>query len=250
MHKKGQITLFVILGILILIGATIIISMNSKEENLLKKTITKSVQQSEQQMFEKYVRDCIDRQIYYNLQHMFANLFSTIYIQNGVAIGVIEDKPIMATKIVDETIQVYEEKLNLILQHSQCLQNIPEQYAHSSVNAQNTELKIIAEDSFIVETSIDGKTEKDGEITTIPLLKKSYGNIYKSDFQKTINAYVIVSLLCEQTICFPQITYLLSPEMNTTLSNRGLGHTNLIVTREKAIVADKKIKFNIELIKK
>lgn len=250
MHKKAQITLFVIIGLLIVIGGAIIVSISSKENHTLQNTITKNLKQTEEKEFEIYVTHCVDKQIEYNLQNMFSNLFSTIYIQKGLVIGVIENKPIAAMEIVDETIKVYEEKLTIILKNSECLQNIPEQFPYSSINVENTKVTIDAKDNFIVETIIDGKTEKKGSITKLPLIRKKYGNIYKSDFKKTINSYIIVSSLCQSTICFPQIAYLLPPEMNITLSNRGLNHTNLVVERENAIVANKKVRFNIELIKK
>lgn len=215
MKKRGQITLFVILGIVLLVIVSLFlfvfkdINSSKVDLNLFKSTdIKEAISNS-----NSYLKTCLDAHYSQSIESLLTAQTTDINVYLlPFPMILIDDMPVNITKKgiagalltnpFPTILEAYRPKLQIIMQNANCLNDIPEMFDYLNVNPDKSRVEVFVGDDYSITTFLDGEITFDGSTAELKPITNSYGPIYAEDFNTAFYQLVLSLIRCDpDAIC-------------------------------------------------
>ncbi len=248
--KKGQVSLFVILGIVLLlvVGFFLFVKKEisaSPEDEL----VTDQQFNSEVNLAMSYLESCVDSRIQKSLDNAFMEIRYDVAIYDGQVSVNIGGLNTGMHESFTQFLEDLERKMNIIIENSPCVKEVPEEFYMLKLEPEETEVRFEAEDIFNIRTELEGQMEGLNIFHEVQPMQKNYGMVFREDFDRAITGVILSFLMCDGDICFNQDIDYSYFDMEVVINYISDGQYLVTITKEGAKVNDKPFTINLDVQK-
>ena len=211
--KKAQVSIFIILGLVLLISVILFFALNKESEPDLEQKLFDNYQISqEEESIQFYVRSCADFRITDTLEQAFQNIELRVTSSGNRIEARYMDEPILLNNMFSSYVELQGQHAERILENSDCLNNLPEIYL-AELNINSINLDLSQTEPLISNLNIEGDIILENQIRTVNDVQISFGDLRRAEIDFAITSVVNSFMNCNVEICFADLDNI-SPNIN------------------------------------